>query len=94
MLAANHWTERGVSAGRVGEGTEELRGFTALWEEQQCQPTRTPPPQSSQGLDNKPKSTHDMEGPMTLAAYAAKDSLVGHQWEEQPLVLQGFDAPM
>ena len=25
---------------------------------------------------------------MSLAVYAAEDSLVGHQWEERPLVLE------
>ena len=25
---------------------------------------------------------------MSLAAYVAEDALVGHQWEERPLVLQ------
>jgi hypothetical protein len=28
-----------------------------------------------------------MVGLMTLAVYVAKDELVGHQWEEKPLVL-------
>ena len=27
------------------------------------------------------------EGPMSLAAHVAEDGLVGHQWEERPLVL-------
>ena len=27
---------------------------------------------------------------MSLAAYVAKDSLIGHHWEERPLVLQSF----
>jgi hypothetical protein len=26
-------------------------------------------------------------GPMVPAAYVAEDGLVGHQWEERPLVL-------
>ena len=30
----------------------------------------------------------DMEGHMALAAYVAEDGLVGHQWEERPLVLR------
>ena len=29
---------------------------------------------------------------MALAAYAAEDGLVGHQWEELPLGLRVFDA--
>jgi hypothetical protein len=31
---------------------------------------------------------------MSLAAYVAKDGLVGHHWEEQPLVLQRLYAPV
>jgi hypothetical protein len=30
---------------------------------------------------------------MAPAAYVAEDSLVGHQWEERPLVLKRLDAP-
>jgi hypothetical protein len=35
-----------------------------------------------------------MEGPMALATYVAEDALVGHQWEERPLGLRVFGAPM
>jgi hypothetical protein len=35
-----------------------------------------------------------MEGPMVLAAYVAEDDLVGHQWEQRPLFLWVFDAPV
>ena len=31
---------------------------------------------------------------MALVLYVAEDDLVGHQWEERPLVLLGFDAPV
>ena len=31
---------------------------------------------------------------MSLAAYVAEDGLVGHHWEERPLVLQRFYAPV
>jgi hypothetical protein len=31
---------------------------------------------------------------MSLAAYVAEDILVGHQWEERPLVLQRFYTPV
>jgi hypothetical protein len=34
-----------------------------------------------------------MVGLLFLAAYVAEDGLVGHQWEERPLVLQRFYAP-
>jgi hypothetical protein len=30
----------------------------------------------------------------TLAAYVAEDGLVGHHWEERPLVLQTLYAPV
>ena len=30
---------------------------------------------------------------MSLASYVAEDSLVGHHWEERPLVLQSLYAP-
>jgi hypothetical protein len=31
---------------------------------------------------------------MALVAYVVEDGLVGYQWEEQPLGLTGFDAPV
>ena len=31
---------------------------------------------------------------MSLVAYVAEDDLVGHQWEERPLVLQRLYAPV
>ena len=31
---------------------------------------------------------------MVSAAYVAEDGLVGHQWEERPLVLRRLDAPV
>ena len=31
---------------------------------------------------------------MSLAAYVAEDGLVGHHWEERPLVLQRLYAPI
>jgi hypothetical protein len=45
---------------------------------------------------NKPPTKEHTwrEGPMAPAAYAAEDSLVGHQWEERTLVLGRFDATM
>ena len=42
-------------------------------------------PQSPQGL-NTNKRKHMVEL-MALGAYIAEDGLVGHQWEEKPLVL-------
>jgi hypothetical protein len=49
-------------------------------------------PLSCQGLDHQPK-VH-MQGPMAPVTYVAEDDLVGHQWEEQPLGLRVFDAPV
>ena len=34
-----------------------------------------------------------MDRPMALAAYIAEDGLVGHQWEEKPLVVPRLDIP-
>ena len=31
---------------------------------------------------------------MAAASYVAKDDLVGHQWQERPLVLGRLDAPV
>jgi hypothetical protein len=31
---------------------------------------------------------------MAPAAYVAEDGLVGHQWEDWPLVLRRLDAPV
>ena len=31
---------------------------------------------------------------MAPALYVAEDGLVGHKWEEWPLVLLGFDGPV
>jgi len=35
-----------------------------------------------------------MDRPMAPAAYVAEDGLVGHQWEENPLVLPRLDLPV
>jgi hypothetical protein len=35
-----------------------------------------------------------MELPVALVIYVAEDGLVGHQWEERPLGLRVFDAPV
>jgi hypothetical protein len=64
---------------------KELKGFANPQEEQQYQPTRPPPPQISQGLNNNQRL--HMEGHMAPAAYVTEDGLVGHQWEEMPLAL-------
>ena len=52
----------GLRAGSPMEELErelnELRGFTAPWREQQCQPA-IPPPMSSCGLDHQPNTWRD-----------------------------------
>jgi len=35
-----------------------------------------------------------MDRPISPAAYVAEDGLVGHQWEEKPLVLPRLDDPV
>ena len=87
MLPANHWTELRVPNGGDGEGTEGAEGV--------CSPMKGATltigqnPWSSRGLDHQ-----HMQGPMVLAVYVAENGLVGHQWEEKPLGLRVFDAPV
>jgi hypothetical protein len=56
MLAANHWAEQGVPNGGVREKTEGAEGV--------CNPvggttiSTNQTPQSSQGLNHQPRSTH------------------------------------
>jgi len=35
-----------------------------------------------------------MDRPMSPASYVAEDGLVGHQWEEKPVVLPRLNNPM
>ena len=74
----------GVPDRRVGEGTEGTEGVCSPVEGATVSTGQTP--QSSQGLDHQPKNIQ--------AAYVAEDGLVGHQWEERPLGLRVFDAPV
>jgi hypothetical protein len=53
--AFNKSGKRGTPMEELEKGLKELKGFATLQEEQ-YQPTR--PPQSSQGLNHQPKSTH------------------------------------
>jgi hypothetical protein len=62
------------------KGPKELKGFEAPEEKQQYELTSIP--QSFQGGNHQ-----YMVGLRAPAAYAAKDDLVAHQWEERPLVL-------
>jgi hypothetical protein len=74
----------GLSTGspveELEKGPKELKGFV---EEQQYEPTSTPRAPRDQTTNQR---VH-MEGPMSPPSYVAKDSLVGHQREERPLVL-------
>ncbi|EDL76046.1 rCG65847 [Rattus norvegicus] len=53
--------------------------------------TTTTTNQRSQGLNHRPRI--HMGRPMAPAAYGAEDGLVGHQWEEKPLVLIQEEIP-
>ena len=71
-----------------------MRGFADPWGGcrgvQQCQPVR---PSKAPGDWTVNQRIH-MEGPIALATYAAEDGLVGHHWEERPLGMRVFDAPV
>jgi hypothetical protein len=72
------------------KGLKELRGFAATWREEQCQQARSP---GTPGDWTTNQRIH-MDGPMALATYVAEDGLVRHQWEEWPLGLRVFNAPV
>jgi hypothetical protein len=61
---------------------KELKGFAVPQEEQQYEPTSIP--RAPRDYTNNQR-VH-MKGPMAPATYIAEDGLVGHQWEERPLV--------
>jgi hypothetical protein len=73
------------------KGLKELRGFAVSWREQWYQQTRPPPKAPGDWTTNQRRH---IEEPMALAEYVAEDGLVGHQWEERPLDLRVFDAPV
>jgi hypothetical protein len=67
---------------------KELNRFATPGRKQHCQQANLPPPQlTGSGPPTK-------EGPMALATYVAENGLVGHYWEERPLGLSVFDAPV
>jgi hypothetical protein len=73
----------------------EVRGRTE-GAERGLQPHRTstnepPPPPTPQLPGTKPSTRVHMGEPMSLGAYVAEDVLVGHQWQERPLVLWRLD---
>jgi hypothetical protein len=71
--------------------SKELRGFATSWGwgEIHCQPARTPGAPEDWTTNQR---IHMGGGSMAWAWYVANDGLVGHQWEERPLVLWRFDA--
>jgi hypothetical protein len=69
------------------KGSKELRGFAG------SNSVNWPDPSELSGNGATNQRVH-MEGPMAPAAYVAEDGIVGHQWEERPLGLRGFNAPM
>ena len=71
------------------KGPKELKGFAAPKEEQ-YELTSTP----RVSRDYTTNQRVHMEGPMAPVGYVAEDSIVGHQWEERPLVLRRLNAPM
>jgi hypothetical protein len=89
-FTAIHWTEHRVPNGGVRGITQVTEGVcspiegTTIWTNQY--------PQSSQDLTtNQRLHLKGLKAPVT---YVAEDGLVGHQWEERPLVLWSFDAPV
>lgn len=70
---------------KLEKGLKELRGFAALWREQQCKQARHP----GAPVDWTINQRINMEGPMALAAYVAEDCFVGHQGKQR---LRVFDS--
>ena len=75
---------------QLEKGLKELRRFAAPWRKQQCQQARTP----VAPRDCTTTQRVQVEQPIALATYVSEDDLVGHQWEERPLGLRVFDAPV
>jgi hypothetical protein len=71
---------------KLEKGLKELRGFAAPCREQQCQQSRPPGAPRDWTTNNR---VH-----IAPATYVAEDGLVEHQWEEWPLGLRGFNAPV
>jgi hypothetical protein len=67
---------------KLEKGPKELKGFAAPYEEQQYEPTST----SKAPRDETTNQRVHMEGLIAPATYVAEDGLVGHKWEERPLV--------
>ena len=84
----------GLSVGfpmeELKKGLKELRELAAPWRGYQCQQAKLP---GAPGDWTTNQRIH-MEGPIAPAPNVAVDGLVGHQWEERPLGLRVFDAPV
>ena len=90
MLPTNYWTEHGGPDGGVGGGTEGAEGCCCHGESNSI---NRPTPPGSPGDWTTNQRIH-MEGYMVLAEYVAEISHVRYQWEERPLGLRVFDAPV
>jgi hypothetical protein len=88
MLSANLWTEHSFPSGGTRKRIQGAEGI--------CRPIRETisTNQYTRAPRTKPPTRVHMEGPMAPAAYVAEDGLVGHQWEERPLVLWELYAPV
>ena len=73
----------GSSMKELEKGPKGLKHFPSLKEEQQYELTSIP----RAPRDYTTNQRVQMEQPMAPAAYVAEEGLVGHQWEERPLVL-------
>jgi hypothetical protein len=89
MLTANHWTEQRVHDRGGGEGTEGAEGICSPMDGATVSASQNPHTHRAPRNWTTNKKVH-MEGPMALA----KDNFVGHQWEERPLGLRVFNAPV
>jgi hypothetical protein len=90
MYTVIHWTEHRFPKEGARESTQRAEGV--------CSPIGGPTiwtnqyPQRSLGLNHQSKK--NMVGFMALAEYVAEDDLGSPQWEERPLVLWRFYAPI
>jgi hypothetical protein len=66
------------------KGLKELKGFAT---HRKNKSINQPDPKNFQGPNSSQQPRVYMKGPMAPATYVAEDGLVGHQWEERPLVL-------
>ena len=83
----SHWTEQWVPNEVVQERTEGIEGA--------CNTKGRTTVSNNQTPGTKPKTQRvHMVGLMVLAAYVEQDDLIGHQWQERPLVLWRFDTPV